>query len=456
MKRKLIRVSIVMLLLLSPFLGWRAWLTYEVKTRLADIHSAGQPINGKELNDWYPAVPDNQNAALVLTQAFVLLQTINTVSDERAEEAWKLKDKFPKQADQLSAEQVELIRWYVETNAPALSKAAEALKLPASRYPVDFTRLVNTELPHLAHIANLAYLNQCTATLAVLDGRHQDAAPAIETTIALAHTLDNEPCLISQLVRLKCLKQAVATFEIRVNAGPLGLTEITNLLNDFTKMAITNSIARALIGERAMFASFFSLSAKEAARIFPPSTDNEAEARSRESFPRHRAMPLRLIGYYDLDLRHFLSAMETNIMFASQPPPLCLRAAGYSARAGEDAKKRNHLVTGTVSSLGGAIVREVEVVAYQRMALTCLQIEQFRNQHGRLPEDLEELDLDFLLNEIMEDPFTGSDLNYRRTKNGYLIYSVGRDREDNGGLNESKKKESADQQSYDLTFVVAR
>lgn len=456
MKRKLIRVSIVLLLLLLPFMGWRAWLNYEVKTLLADIHAAGLPINGMALNDWYPAVSNHENAALVMTQAFALLKTINTHSDERAAAAWKLKDNFPRRADQLRGEQVELIRWYVETNRPALTKADEALQRPASRYPVDFTLLANTELPHLAPIANLAYLNQCVAALAVLDGRNEKSSAAIETTLNLAHTLDKEPCLISQLVRLKCLRHAVATLQIRVNSGALSSAEITNLHGAFARMAITNSVARALIGERAMYASFFSLSQKEADRMFPPDKDGEAEARSKETFPRHRAVTLRAIGYYDLDLRHFLGAMATNILFASRPPPYCLSAAGYSARAGEEAKRRNHLVTGAVSSLGGAVVQEVEAVAHQRMALTCLQIEKFRNASGHLPEELDELDSDFFLSDTVDDPFTGLELNYRRTEAGYVIYSVGRDREDNGGLDESNKKQSADQQSYDLTFIVAR
>ena len=104
------------------------YLAHVINRELAEIRAAGLPTNGEELNRWYAAVPDNQNAALVLTQAFALLKTINTYSDKRAEEVWKLKDRFPRRAGQLTAEQVELIRWHVETNLPALTKARDALK----------------------------------------------------------------------------------------------------------------------------------------------------------------------------------------------------------------------------------------------------------------------------------------------------------------------------------------
>ena len=124
----------------------------------------------------------------------------------------------------------------------------------------------------------------------------------------------------------------------------------------FTKMAITNSIARALIGEgRCLF--IFQPVRERGGRIFPRARITRPK-RDQRIFPRHRAMPLRLIGYYDLDLRHFLSAMETNIMFA-KPPPLCLRAAGYWRGL---AKMQRNAITSSPARyrLGGAIVREVE------------------------------------------------------------------------------------------------
>ena len=161
MKRKLIRITLALLVMIVlPLVMWRMYLAGVISRELAKIQAAGLPINGEELNRWYPAVPDNQNAALVLTQSFSFLKTINTDSDERLREAWNLKDKFPRQVDDLSPGQVELIRWFVTTNQTAMAKAHEAIKLSSSRYPIDCTRLMNTELPHLAHLVNLGYLNQ--------------------------------------------------------------------------------------------------------------------------------------------------------------------------------------------------------------------------------------------------------------------------------------------------------
>ena len=73
----------------------------------------------------------------------------------------------------------------------------------------------------------------------------------------------------------------------------------------------------------------------------------------------------------------------------------------------------------------------------------------------KLPESLDALAPEFL-EELPEDPFTGDDLRYERRDKGYIIYSVGRDRKDDHGLEEANKKKSVDGKSYDLTFLVLR
>jgi hypothetical protein len=108
-----------------------------------------------------------------------------------------------------------------------------------------------------------------------------------------------------------------------------------------------------------------------------------------------------------------------------------------------------------MSGYAGSVWRENGGIARQRLALMVLALERFRNKTGSYPEELEALVPDFL-EEVLEDPFIGSELEYRRTEKGFVIYSVGRDREDNDGLAESDKKQSEDKKSYDITFIVER
>lgn len=455
MKRKLIRISIALLVLIVlPLLAWRTYLASVINRELAKIQVAGLPINGEELNRWYPAVPENQNTALVLTQAFALLNTVNTDSDERCKKVWDLKEKLPRRADQLTSEQVELIRWFVATNQPAMAKAREALVLSSSRYPIDCTKLMGTELPHLVHLVSLAYLNQCSAALAILDGRTNASIENIEAILALAHTLDDEPPLISQLVRLRMVRMAFATLEHQANANTFTVAEIQSLKKLFVNLHTTNTAARALIGERALTIPYFRMTKAEALRLHPPSDQSDSKPNS--PLPCHGPTILRLIGYYELDYGSYLIGMNKAITLLSNPPPENLRASRYLSRVGEESTKRRRTLSGqAMSTYAGVPFHEAEAIAHQRMGLLALALESFRNETGSLPDQLEELTPKYYA-EAPEDPLTGMDLKYRRTEQGYVIYSVGRDHEDNGGLEKADMKKSSDKTSYDITFIVTR
>ena len=65
--------------------------------------------------------------------------------------------------------------------------------------------------------------------------------------------------------------------------------------------------------------------------------------------------------------------------------------------------------------------------------IAALAIERFRIDRGHPPERLEELAPEYL-DAIPQDPYDGQPLRYRRDESYYMLYSVGYNRRDNGGL----------------------
>lgn len=450
MKHKITRVAIALVVLLVlPLVAWRVYLSLVINKQLAKIRAAGLPANGEELNHWYAAVSESQNAALVLTQAFALRRDY---SDSRSN---LINDfKLPKRGEALAPEQIELLKGYLALNEARLKKADQALTLPASRYPIDYTMLMNTLLPHLAWLDDIAELHQYAALIEMDSGSTLSGATNIVTMLALARTLDNEPCLISQYVRLKIFGRAFTTLERRMSAGLLDASEIRSLTEAFRQTTITNMTALALIGDRAMFIPYFRMTRAENARLNSRNAGEEPKTDS--PLPCHGPAILRLIGYYELDFGTFLIGMSKAITASSNAPPKNLRASAYFARVGEESTKRRRVLSGLIfSNYANSWRRENEGVAQLWLALTALAIEHFHNDTNKFPESLEEL-VPGYLGEVPEDPFTGIELEYRRTEKGYLLYSVGPDREDNGGLEKTDKKQSEDKQSYDITFTVER
>src|SRR5439155_9394846 len=131
----------------------------------------------------YAAVPANQNAALVLTQAFSLC---DLKSGGKAISDFKL----PARGKRLSLAQVDLLQQQIRTQAEALAKADEALQLSASRYPIDFSLGFNTPLPHLAYLKRLALLHQFKAALDIEAGELPSASTNIGSMLGLARTLN--------------------------------------------------------------------------------------------------------------------------------------------------------------------------------------------------------------------------------------------------------------------------
>jgi hypothetical protein len=76
--------------------------------------------------------------------------------------------------------------------------------------------------------------------------------------------------------------------------------------------------------------------------------------------------------------------------------------------------------------------------ALLRCTTAALAAERYRRDHRRWPEKLTELVPDYLP-AVPQDPFDGRPLRLKRLPDGLVIYSVGDDRVDNGGVMDPDK-----------------
>ena len=89
----------------------------------------------------------------------------------------------------------------------------------------------------------------------------------------------------------------------------------------------------------------------------------------------------------------------------------------------------------------------------RRAATVVLAIERYRvANEGQLPKDLEILVPEFLAS-IPADPFDGQRLRYKRLPSGFVVYSIGPDRVDDGG---KERFQRGPQKNFDVTFTVER
>jgi hypothetical protein len=398
-----------------------------------------------EANNYYSAVPDDENAALKMEAAFTLMTNYN---DRRSNEVSSIK--FPSRTNTFTSQQLELISGYCLMNSNALAQAAEAVQLLRCRYPIDLSRGAATLLPHLAKLRRLSLVAGYSSLLDT-----NESSADISTIIGMSRTLDSEPLIISKLVRIALLNIAVTTLERRLNAGEMDEAQLNHLSQSFAGVVQTNQMANGLIGERAMYIPYFRMSWAEINKL---SQDDGADDGTLSGPPLPGAQPMlfRVTGFFDRDLNYYLQVMQTNIAFAERQPPQSLMVTNFEHKMYDDLRRKYCILSALLlPALGNAIIKEANSSAHIRIAETAIAIERFRLTRGKLPKKLDELVPQFL-SAVPMDPFDGQLLRYRRLEKGYVIYSVDRDGEDNGGRERPPTVKSTDKTHYDITFTVER
>jgi hypothetical protein len=307
----------------------------------------------------------------------------------------------------------------------------------------------------LGEIKKLALISRYQAILAINSHQSTNADVPVANVLDMARTLNEEPTLISQLVRIALINIATTTLEQRLNAGDLNETELTYLFDVFTRQRETNFIAKALVGERAMAIPYFHMSWAEINKL-SESDGKDNDLLTGPPFPGTQPMLFRVTGFFERDLLYYLQTMETNIAFASLQSPQSLMVTNFQNRMYQELKHKYCILSALLlPALGTAIVREADELAHVSTAQTALAVEHFRLVRGQLPENLNELVPQFLP-AVPIDPFDGQPLRYHRLAKGYVIYSVGRDGHDDGGREKPADWKSSDKTTYDITFTVER
>jgi hypothetical protein len=104
-------------------------------------------------------------------------------------------------------------------------------------------------------------------------------------------------------------------------------------------------------------------------------------------------------------------------------------------------------------AMEGAANRFASLEARRRAAVTAVAVQKYRLVHdGALPERLEQLVPQFLAS-VPLDPYDGRPLRYQRTATGFVVYSIGADRRDNGG---QERPQRGAVKEFDDTFIVER
>lgn len=397
----------------------------ELERQLTELRETGFPTTGEELNDFY-SIP---------------LGVVDST------EPWiEAIDRIPK----LTQVELERLPFIGNSDVPLVgaswpeldtakdfladhSEAMEAIRTAANaggaaRFPVDFRMGLNTLLSDTQETRQLARLLILDAYVSQRVGNDQQALQDIVDTFALADSLQYEPVMISQLVRIAIYSIASDAAKKLIIGCDWNDEHLAALQSAASKMNGREALKLAMKGELAMGLSaieqmpgligFSDASKKEIIRLILETTAS-LDKPWHESLEEQQAI-----------LNDFQS--KTGMINGIR-----LRAAQMLFPATQKASEAGARCT-----------------AQQRCIIAALAAERYKLANNVYPNSLSDIPANLLPTGFttisLSDTFTGTPLVYIKSDTGIMVYSVGPDGVDDGG----KIANSEDTRATDIGFAT--
>lgn len=346
-------------------------------------------------------VPDEENAALVYQKAFKKLSEFS----EEEKEIIKLLDD----GGQLTLEQREVLRKLLEKNQEAIALLREAAERPKCRFPVDYEKGFEAELPHIAPLIRAARLLRVASQFG---GAGQEGA-LMHPSLKLADALAGEPLFVSQLVRSVCHGQTAAVLESGLG-GATSEAVLRGLFEGIDPGFIRDGL------EQSLYFELYS-GAKLVTQEKIPDTFFTLNGLRRPDDP----LSAQDLAYYAETLQEYAS-------LAGRPYYEVMQELEQLERAKVDGAPWYAQYTRMLlPAMTRAAERQAETEAALGASKIAAAVKLYELREGAYPTRLS--DLKSVFPDLPPDPFTGKAFAYRREGSGFVIYSMGTDGADGGG-----------------------
>jgi hypothetical protein len=413
-----------------------------VQAEVARIHAAGQPITTDDMVAHH-RVPDGVfDATPLWMDAIKAAATTKTGSEARLPIVGEGKQAALR-AD-APASLLPLAEQFLAAHAATIEKTRAAAAAGGQcRYPVEFAQGINAKLTHMQDARMLARVLSLRLHVAVERGDVAAAAESLQLQLALAATMEHEPLLISQLVRIALV--SIALDDVRQIVGELPLSEpqLAELQQQLAAIAVQRPIKDGMIGERAMgFHTFHHLSQLEGVEMLAGKDGT-----------------LQRPG----DCLFYLDLMQEMVEAADTPPDQARHAAKQvenklkGRMATQNPLDRLEIVvTMRMFPATGAIYdASARTQALRDSAVAGIAFRRYQLKHGSPPKSLEALVPEFLP-AVPRDPFAVGNPPHLFIVEGdqFAIYSVGMNLQDDRAL--LRDPESNDDVGFVARLTVPR
>lgn len=406
----------------------------KLRRAIAAWQDAGLPMDVQEVVP--PGISADENAAVVINHVIPIRDPIK-LKDRRALE-------LEKQAIELGNEIfADLSAGNRPTNLleelkTILSDPTLSYKLEMARQAVgyehynaylDYELGFDLLVPHVGPFRNLSKVLMAEAAVAVSEGEWAEVYESVITSFRLAELIAEEPLVISVLTHRAIQKKTLEKLEILLrmqspdDVAARRLDQILAESND-------SHMSRATLMEGVMSIDYLYRQLENG--TFAPSRLMDTHGVSYRWLDSWIFRP-----WHKADIASYINVIRERITMLLKSGD-GMDSYRLMKEWEEEAPTRFPWYARSAKALTPSIVsrvylHEVEMIARLALAQAALAASAYREDHGALPEKLMDLVPEHLP-EIPQDPFDKEPLRYSRTADRVVLYSIGPNVKDDGGL----------------------
>ena len=347
----------------------------------------------------------------------------------------------------------------LEPTSAVLAEIETAAARPQCRFPIQYEKGFECLLPHLVSIRQAARVIQVRALAELAAGQSDASLKDIRLILRLGNAIENEPLLISLLVRISLNNLALQPFWEGLANHRWSNAQLRELQREFAEINFLHQLDCAFHGERCMARWCLEKLLSEPHTILllgggDSSCKNKLQAALMRLIPS---------GWM------YFNCLNVDLCYQQRILPCLDSCAGKlypdranaveSAFASRDRRiipyhVLENLLVPAVSSV--VVKSGVAQTAVQSGALACA-LERYRLVNGHYPDRLDKLVPQFTA-DVPRDVIDGQPLRYRPDGAGYIIFSIGWNQKDDSGQvvfkkqNDPKAKPQLDEKQGDWVW----
>jgi hypothetical protein len=431
MKKRLIRVGIGVgvVALCVVAVGVLLYLQGEAQLakKIAELKAQGVPTTFAELEAYCKLPEGTPNAADVYMKAFAAYKPLADAEKQKLLPVMG-EQLDPNDNEPYPAEQMAAAAEFIEQNQEMFALLHEAGKVKDCYYPITYSLdfFPNDTLSNIKS----ACQSLCIAGIYYSQtNQPQKAYDAAMDQLRLGQSLSRNLSLLNHLVRLAIVAMGAHEMQDIINRTSLDETQLQQLQDSLQQVGSSTTFKPVLLGE-----TCFYLESRK------PSGWNKKNDPAIKAKAEQCTMEL-----FSWDAITLIDICQKMITIDKLP----IQEQLPKAKEAGNVILLSSLSRSVLSSAAHVYNIHLRVRANVDCAITALAIERYRLKEKKLPETVEAL-VPGYLSQIYIDPFDGKPLRYKRTEPGYMIYTIGEDGVDDGGLGPIKGR------TYDWTFRVYR